>query len=409
MRKLCLLALLAGLLIILARQDGWTLQAVAASLAPRAAEPDATNAYNLFAAAMNAEAQALERLRQARDDAARRDALLARDDAYRRDAPRLLALAESAPDDPAAMDALLWLVQRVPGFPEGQRAADLLVRDHVRSPRLMGASPRLAESGSETAVRVLRSIARDHPTPTVRAEADQALGRILKRRSEQTAWRDPARAQSLAGEARDALSRALAAGRDQANDPRSPLGRIRSDLVELDTLRPGEPAPDIEGTDVDGSPMRLRDYRGKVVALTFWGDWCSLCWNFYPYQRALVTRLRDRPFAMVGVSTDSTEDSRLALRSGKVSWPSWVDGGQVRGGPIARAWNVTALPVTFVIDDCGVIRYKVGAQDDDHDTFYFLDSSGKVRDRWQARAEELSEVVEALVIEAETRPAKSSD
>lgn len=407
MRKFCLLVLLAGLLVILARQDGWTLQAVAASLAPRAAEPVATNPYTLFAAAMNAEAHALERLRQARDDAERRDALLARDDAYRRDAPRLLALAESAPDDPAALDTLVWLVLHVPGDPEGQRAAELLARDHARNPRLTGVSARLAESGSETALRVLRSIARDHPTPTVRAEADHALGRVLKRRSEQTAWRDPAQAQSLAGEARDALARALAAGRDQAGDPRSPLGRIRSDLLELDTLRPGEPAPDIEGTDVDGSPMRLRDYRGKVVALTFWGDWCSLCWSFFPHQRTLVARLRDRPFAMVGVSTDSTEDARLATRSGKVTWPSWVDGGQVRGGPIARAWNVTALPVTFVIDDRGIIRYKVGAHDDDHDTLYFLDANGKVRDRWQARADELAEVVEALVLEAESRRAPS--
>jgi len=35
----------------------------------------------------------------------------------------------------------------------------------------------------------------------------------------------------------------------------------------------GKPAPDIVGVDVDGLPMKLSDYRGKVIVLDFWGDW----------------------------------------------------------------------------------------------------------------------------------------
>jgi hypothetical protein len=35
----------------------------------------------------------------------------------------------------------------------------------------------------------------------------------------------------------------------------------------------GEPAPEIEGEDIDGKPMKLSDYRGKVVVLDFWGHW----------------------------------------------------------------------------------------------------------------------------------------
>lgn len=35
----------------------------------------------------------------------------------------------------------------------------------------------------------------------------------------------------------------------------------------------GEVAPEIEGTDVDGMPFKLSDYRGQVVLLDFWGDW----------------------------------------------------------------------------------------------------------------------------------------
>jgi hypothetical protein len=32
-------------------------------------------------------------------------------------------------------------------------------------------------------------------------------------------------------------------------------------------------APDIVGEDLNGDVLRLRDYRGKVVVLDFWGHW----------------------------------------------------------------------------------------------------------------------------------------
>ena len=35
----------------------------------------------------------------------------------------------------------------------------------------------------------------------------------------------------------------------------------------------GKVAPEIEGTDVNGMPFKLSDYRGQVVLLDFWGDW----------------------------------------------------------------------------------------------------------------------------------------
>ncbi len=37
--------------------------------------------------------------------------------------------------------------------------------------------------------------------------------------------------------------------------------------------RIGEAAPEITGEDLEGVPMRLSDYRGKVVVLDFWGNW----------------------------------------------------------------------------------------------------------------------------------------
>jgi cytochrome oxidase Cu insertion factor (SCO1/SenC/PrrC family) len=38
-------------------------------------------------------------------------------------------------------------------------------------------------------------------------------------------------------------------------------------------LQIGQPAPEIEGNDLDGQPFKLSDYRGQIVVLAFWGDW----------------------------------------------------------------------------------------------------------------------------------------
>jgi len=40
-----------------------------------------------------------------------------------------------------------------------------------------------------------------------------------------------------------------------------------------EALEIGRVAPDIAGVDVEGQPLKLSDYRGKVVVLDFWGDW----------------------------------------------------------------------------------------------------------------------------------------
>lgn len=38
------------------------------------------------------------------------------------------------------------------------------------------------------------------------------------------------------------------------------------------TLRQGYIAPDVEGSDLEGKPMKLSDFRGKVVVLEFWSS-----------------------------------------------------------------------------------------------------------------------------------------
>lgn len=68
-------------------------------------------------------------------------------------------------------------------------------------------------------------------------------------------------------------------------------------------------------------------------------------------------QLADQPFVILGVNSDGADRFRKAIDKENITWRSWHDGGSI-GGPIARQWNVSAWPTTYVIDAEGVIRYK---------------------------------------------------
>jgi thiol-disulfide isomerase/thioredoxin len=154
---------------------------------------------------------------------------------------------------------------------------------------------------------------------------------------------------------------------------RSTLGQVaEAQLDDWHNLAVGKPAPEIKGVDVHGQPLTLSDYRGKVVALVFWGTWCGPCMREIPSEKALVERMRGRPFAMLGVDTDADAGvARKVMEVQGVTWSNWHDrapGLEERAvlsidGPIARLYHVRGYPTVYVIDAEGKIRSKTAHGD----------------------------------------------
>jgi len=78
----------------------------------------------------------------------------------------------------------------------------------------------------------------------------------------------------------------------------------------------------------------------------------------YPHERSLVARLKDEPFALIGVNSDQDKDAlKVAMKEENITWRSFWNGGNTHG-PISTAWNVKGWPTIYVLDHEGRIRFR---------------------------------------------------
>lgn len=79
----------------------------------------------------------------------------------------------------------------------------------------------------------------------------------------------------------------------------------------------------------------------------------------FPHERSLVERLKNEPFALVGVNSDKDlAKVKPDLEKNGVTWRSFWCGEKGTSGAIPTAWNVRAWPTLYFIDHEGIIRHK---------------------------------------------------
>jgi peroxiredoxin len=293
--------------------------------------------------------------RDAKTDAERQDVFKAKYPQPKAFASRFLELAEAHPDDPAALDALIWVAGNATFEPDGTRAIEGLARDHARSEKLAPVVQRLAQLGAPAAQPLFRAAADQSDNHEVKAWSLYGLARVLKRGAETGQAADAAKSTAEAEQG----FREIVAKYDDVKTPRGTLGDLaRGDLEEILRLGVGRPAPEITGEDIDGRRLELSNYQGKVVLLEFWGNWNDACRDRYPHDRELVKKLADKPFVLLGVNSDEDRGALKArIAEERIHWRSWWDGGS-KSGPIARLWHVQGWPTFFLIDQKGLIRNK---------------------------------------------------
>lgn len=197
-------------------------------------------------------------------------------------ASQFLGLARRHPRDPAALDALTWVVMpRDWEVPQADQAIELLGKDHAGSERLGPVCLLLVYSPAKGAEAFLETTSEKNPHRGVRGAACYFLARHRHEKAKRLLVKDPKAAQGLDAEAARGFERAARdfGDVDMPSAPGKPpsgekiAAAADKDLFELRHLSVGKRAPEIEGEDVDGNKFRLSDYKGKVVLLDFWGHW----------------------------------------------------------------------------------------------------------------------------------------
>lgn len=123
----------------------------------------------------------------------------------------------------------------------------------------------------------------------------------------------------------------------------------------------GKALPDVVFETLEGEPVRLETYRGRVVVLNFWGTWCAPCRREIPELADIQRAYRDRGGVVIGVAIDSGEPGEIrafAERYG-VNYPIWTATSDVAVGK----FGAIGYPFTILIDRAGRIRNEwIGPQ-----------------------------------------------
>jgi thiol-disulfide isomerase/thioredoxin len=144
-----------------------------------------------------------------------------------------------------------------------------------------------------------------------------------------------------------------------ANDQNGSLPPV---LGKFSPLDPPRPAPEVNFTRRDGSPLRLADFRGHWVLVNLWATWCAPCIREMPSLDQMQARLGDR-LMVLAISEDrgGAEVVDLFLeRLGLKAIGIYLD---PKGG-VTKLLKARGLPTSFLIDDEGQIRAQLeGAAD----------------------------------------------
>lgn len=114
----------------------------------------------------------------------------------------------------------------------------------------------------------------------------------------------------------------------------------------------GEMPPDFLGLDVAGKPVKVSDYRGKLVVISFWASWCGPCLRELPMLSGLQSGVGREHLQVVAINLNEPKrDFEQFLRLNPA-----LDMRHIRDpGTIARQYGVTVVPNLFVIDQRGAV------------------------------------------------------
>ncbi len=114
--------------------------------------------------------------------------------------------------------------------------------------------------------------------------------------------------------------------------------------------------------DLQGTPRRLLDFQGRIVACNFWATWCAPCREEVPLFVAAKQQYASRGLEVVGIGIDRADKVREFAAKFGINYPIWIAGPEAIDLMRKVGNTAGALPYTVVIDRAGrVAAQRLGA------------------------------------------------
>ncbi|WP_439152045.1 redoxin domain-containing protein [Winogradskyella sp.] len=142
------------------------------------------------------------------------------------------------------------------------------------------------------------------------------------------------------------------------------LDSLLTEYEKTAYLEIGKVAPNFEAPKPDGTIVSLEELKGKVTIVDFWAAWCGPCRRENPNVVRIYNQYHNDGLEIVGVSLDGTsrqQDPKKAwldaIEKDNLTW-NHVSHLQYFNDPVARLYNITSIPATYILDEEGKIAAK---------------------------------------------------